>query len=269
MIFSTPTPFSEALQAAEVKSVLPTTASSAELMDLAPELRERAFFMARADNAFHVGRVQEIIDNILQPEAAAPGQYMDAGKARLEITKALTRIGYQPDPGERGTIKDLSSDSRINLILDTQVKMAQGYGYHQQGQDLAVLDAFPAQELFREEDRNEPRDWFARWTQAGGRVFDGRMIAPKNDPVWVAISTFGLPYPPFDFNSGMGVMDVDRQEAEALGVIASDQTIAPETRNFNEDIEISAPDRQDALFTALLQSMGDAAEFVDGALRLK
>lgn len=95
------------------------------------------------------------------------------------------------------------------------------------------------------------------------------MIALKNAPIWTAISAFGLPYAPFDFGSGMDVRDVDRDEAAALGLIDRDTQIEPETRGFNEDLEVSAPERQGALFTALLQSLGDAAAFVDGVLRLK
>jgi hypothetical protein len=41
--------------------------------------------------------------------------------------------------------------------------------------------------------------------QAGGQIFGGRMIALKSDPIWTAISAFGTPYPPFDYNSGMWV----------------------------------------------------------------
>lgn len=54
--------------------------------------------------------------------------------------------------------------------------------------------------------------------EAGGKLYDGRMIALRNDPIWRGISRFGSPVPPFDFNSGMGLEEVNRFEAEALGV---------------------------------------------------
>ena len=38
------------------------------------------------------------------------------------------------------------------------------------------------------------------------------MVALKEDPVWTRISRFGQPWPPFDFNSGMGVEDVSHDE---------------------------------------------------------
>lgn len=39
------------------------------------------------------------------------------------------------------------------------------------------------------------------------------MIALKSDRVWTNFSRFGRPYPPSDFGSGMGVEDIDRDEA--------------------------------------------------------
>ena len=95
------------------------------------------------------------------------------------------------------------------------------------------------------------------------------MIARKNAPIWVRISAFALPYPPFDFGSGMGVRDVDYDTALQLGAIKADTKIEPQSRRLNEDVEVRPPVRQGRLFTALLESRGDQAEFVDGVLRLK
>ena len=55
-----------------------------------------------------------------------------------------------------------------------------------------------------------------RWTEAGGRIFSGRMIALKNDPVWLRISDFGHPHPPFAFGSGMDMVDISRIDAVRL-----------------------------------------------------
>jgi len=66
----------------------------------------------------------------------------------------------------------------------TNLQQAQGYGHWAQGQDPAVLDQWPAQELIRVQETRVQRDWAARWASAGGTFFDGRMIALKNDPIW-------------------------------------------------------------------------------------
>jgi len=280
MIFSKPLPFKEAIASRQVKSVLPTTASSAQLKAIAPELRERAMFSARTTNAGYLEKINGLVTRIVSPETiidpvtgerrpTRPGEYMDIARARVELKQALAAMGYQPDESKRGGLQDLSSDARLNTILETNVRMAQGYGNWQQGQAPAILDQWPAQELYREETRDQERDWTSRWTGAGGKLYGGRMIARKNDAIWTQISEFGLPYPPFDYNSGMGVRDVDHDEAVKLGVIEEKAVVPPEDRKFNEDLEVKPPARQGALFDALVKSLGDSAEFVEGVLRLK
>ena len=39
-----------------------------------------------------------------------------------------------------------------------------------------------------------------------------------DDPIWLKISDFGLPYPPFACNSGMWTFEIDAKETEALGL---------------------------------------------------
>lgn len=242
-------------------------------MRLAPELRERSAFSSRTSNAGYVQKISDVVHRILDPHTVLRDgrpvtEGLDVASAHLTLKEALKEISYQPDPGKRGAIEDLSSDARVKLVIKTNVEMAQGYGNWQQGQ--ATLDAFPAQELFRAEDRKEPRDWITRWRGAGGQVFEGgRMIALKNDPIWMEISEFGLPYPPFDFGSGMDVRDVDREEAVALGLIGPDEQIEPQDRGFNDDLELSNPARDEQLRAALQASMGIQVEFDGDVLRWK
>jgi hypothetical protein len=55
----------------------------------------------------------------------------------------------------------------------------------------------------------------------------------------VGISAFGTPFPPFDFNSGMEVRDISRQEAERLGVLAPGEGITPPVVGFNDALQKS------------------------------
>lgn len=274
MIFTEPIPFDEALDSARVKTILPTFASTASLRAIAPALRERAFFSARTTNAWYLQQADNLIAELLHPAA---GERLNPAEVRTRLKEALAAIDYQPDPAKRGGLQDLSSDTRLNLIIDTQEKMAAGYGNWKQAQDPAVLDQWPAQELYRAEERNQPRAWHVRWDAARGQLgaattaLDGRiaMAALKNDPIWETISAFGLPYPPFDFNSGMDVRDVDRDQAIALGLIDRDNQVPPQDRGFNQDLETSSPvERQGRLFQALLDSIPEA-QFINGVLRLK
>ncbi len=137
---------------------------------------------------------------------------------RCDVRNTLIEINQQAD------------DERLILCIETAIGLAQGYDHWRQHQDEDFLDQFPAQELYRLESRGAPRDWQERWEAAGGKFYGDakdRMIAKMNDPIWVEISAFGLPWPPFDLNSGMWVEDIDRDEAEQFGVIETDEQVGP------------------------------------------
>lgn len=254
MIFDAPVDYAEALASSRARAVLPTELTTREIAGIAPHLREQARFSAQTIYGSHLSKIGDVIDSILAPQTIG-GRVagMDWGTARLALKDSLRSLGY--DAGaDAGRLTDLSSDARLNLVIRTGVEQAQGFGWWQQGQDPETLDLWPAQELFRAEGRKEPRDWPARWLANGGAFYDGRMIALKNDPIWVAISAFGLPYPPFDFGSGMDVRDVDREEAEAFGLISPHETVAPERREFSPPRASAAglsPDMQQAILKSL------------------
>jgi hypothetical protein len=254
-------PFAEALQARAVKQILPTDFRTSLLETIPAELRERAMFSAGVTNAEFLQRASDGID-------ALTAGNTDRATQRAELKKLLATLNYQPVPGEEGSLTDLSGDRRLNLILDQNLQQAQGYGRWMQGQDPEVLDQWPAQELVRVIPAAHPRDWAQRWAEAGGEFFGaGRMIALKNDPIWIRISRFGTPYAPFDFNSGMDVQDIDRDEAEALGVIDPATVLAPQSRDFNTDLSASPEVRSAALKDALGETLAGVAQFIGGVLR--
>lgn len=264
--------FQQALAALAARQVMPTTMTSQELAALDPALKERALFSARVSNASFLQHLAGLLETIVNPKtvartdeelqrgadlgldlAPARTQGMDYATARLALKDELARMHYRPGPEKAGTVEDLSSDKRLDLILRTNTEMAQGYGHWAQGQDEAVLDAWPAQELYRAEARDLERDWKGRWRQSAASVNDvgalrvleqsGRMISLKNAPIWEALATIfpdalGNPYPPFAFRSGMDVRDVARSEAVDMGLIDQDTRIPPQTRNLDTPLEI-------------------------------
>lgn len=260
MIFRTPLPFSEAIDSRAVRSILPTDFRTQLLQQIPAQLRERAFFSAGVTNTEFLDRANSAIDDLVSGR-------VDRATKRAELKKLLESLSYQPVPGEEGTLTDLSSDARLNLILDNNVQMAQGYGNWKQGQDPDILDQWPAQELIRVRDSRVPRDWPARWSEAGGTFFGDRMIALKNDPIWKEISAFDLPYPPFDFNSGMDVTDIDRDTAIEAGLIDRDTELLPQDRGFNQDLQASPEIRDRALRSTLADQLQGIAEFAGGVLK--
>ena len=299
MIFTEPLPFRQALESRQVRALLPTALGSDELKAIPAALRERAMFSARVTNADFLQEAADLVESILNPQRVlrpltaseraagirsaeltgrslpAEGKLvtegMDVPTARLQLKQFLTKIGYSPAPEDAGTIKDLRTDRRLNLILKTNTEMAQGFGYWQQGQQEGALEAFPAQELYRAEDREKKREWRARWEGAGGRFFGGRMIAAKDDAVWQEIANaedgLGNPYPPFAFGSGMDVRDIARSEAIELGVITEDTTVEAQPRDFNDLLQATPNVRETALRDALMSDLGAGYEFSGEVLR--
>lgn len=93
------------------------------------------------------------------------------------------------------------------------------------GLDELGLDMYPAQELVGADERDEGVNWLARWTAAGGKIYQGRMIAAKCDPVWIKLSPFGHSHPPYALKTGIRVSDVTRDEALQLGIIGAGREV--------------------------------------------
>lgn len=232
------------------------------------ELRERALFSATVENLRFLDRVGKRLQTFLDKQRRAEGAYQTRERFIAEMQELAEEEGLFPSPDKAGTIEDLTSERRLRLIFDQNVQAAQNFARWKAEQDPEVLDAFPAQELVRIEKRNEPRNWEAKWKEAGGTFFaGGRMIALKNDPIWSKLSRFGTPWPPFDFGSGMGLEDIDRDEAEAIGLI--DEDTVPETQetDFNSTLEAGVKDLSPRMRLALKDIFGDQIELNEESVK--
>lgn len=257
MNYSKALPAKEALNASQVKILLGTDLSSAQLAEIPASIRERARFSAKVRSAGHLDVLDQGINDLV---AGAT----DFATQRLAVKKFMRSTGYLAPEDKRGTIEDFSSDARTNLQLRMGVQQAQGYGFWKQGQQEDVLFAFPAREFLRVESREKPRDnWAERWNAArAATVTDGatdsasgRMVALTNHPIWAEFSRFGTPYEPFDFGSGMGTEDIARKEAVDLGLLDADTQIFPQERSFAADLKASPEIRSERL-RSLLERTG-------------
>jgi hypothetical protein len=242
MTISSPTPFVEALSRLD-RPVAPTTLSSAEIAALDQEVTNKALLSARtmysdlleeyrrglADLANPRTELRVLADGHQKPVTVG----MNPAELRTRIKGLLDQLGYRPEEGKEGTIEDLGSDQRINLVIFMNSRDAAGYGQFRRNQDAALLWSHPALEMVRFEERDEKRNWLERWRGLGGKVFfgtgldgkEGRLIARKDDAIWFELSRFGRPWPPFDFNSGVGLRPVTRAEAVRLGVIKAEDRV--------------------------------------------
>ena len=199
------------------KALVASDLDSSQWNQIQAGFRNRAFFSSQVAKM-----------NILEAIHARTVEYVkrggDISEARKLMRQDLEKLKYAPEPGKEGTIKDLFTKARLDVILKTNEAQARGYIEHVGGMKPGAFAAFPAQEFKRVEARKAQRqDWPARWSKAGGKFYGDRMIALKDDPVWVKLSVFGNPFPPFDWGSGMGVRDIDRDEAEKLGLITREE----------------------------------------------
>lgn len=255
MIFTAPIPFRAALDSAEVRSLLPTTGRTADLQRLDPAIKRRALWSATVASAEHLQKISDVRDAILAGT-------LDQASARLQIKQLLAEQGYQPDPELAGGLQDLSSTRRIDLQLETNVDVARGAGWYEEGQQPEVLDEFPAAELIDTSPGGEHRrDWAERWAKVGGRFFDGRMIALKTDPTWARLAdpanfpdALGNEFAPFAFNSAWRQADIGRDEAEALGLISPSQQLTPQPLDLNADLQAKPDIRSEWLRTAIADS---------------
>lgn len=224
-------------------------------------LRDRAFFSSQVESA-----------KILSAMRANVAELARGGKSESEVRRDLraylTSIGY--DPGDkRGTIKDLLSKQRLDVMMRTNVDQAKGYVSHLRATTPGAILAFPAYELVRRQERKAKRDWGARWQKAAAKVGwegvarSGGMIALKTSPIWAALSRFGNPFPPFDFNSGMGIRDVGKSKCREIGLLgAEEQPKIPPQPDFNGRLQAVIPLADDSSEAEKLKDVfGDQVDF--------
>lgn len=210
----------------ELRAAMSTGMGTAELRELGADLLARSVFTARGTNAIFADEMKKLIDQLTAGE-------LGEGQVRTALYELLDVLGYDVErggfPGEelepalKGTLQDLRSFRRMDLIVRTQRDLMQGAGLQRRGMQPDVLTEFPAWELVRVLPVSVPRDWPSRWAIAGGKP--DRMIALKGDPVWGELGSYdnfqdalGTDHPPFCFNSGMGWREISAAETRALGI---------------------------------------------------
>ena len=278
MLLTAPMPFDLAVRRLESKTPVAADLSSAQWQEISVGLLDRAFFSARVNDIQTVAAMQSRIDDALTQNRRDGGAFMDRSRFIADMRSELGAA-----EGDSGKLTDITSAKRLGLIYDFNTEDAMQYGRWMTRQDPDILDAYPCDELVRIGSREVPRgyrrgakgrlievpdeSWPARWAAAGGDFVGGRMIALKDDPIWTKISRFGRPWPPFDFNSGMGREDISREEAERLGVIEPDAP-APKPRHleFNHNLQASIPSASSELMAGLKSIFGDQIDVGRGGI---
>lgn len=271
---TTDRPLRDAVATISRKTPVGSVLSSREWELVPAEIRDRAMFSARVENERLLAEMQARLQARVEL-AKRGGRTMDRGVFVEEMREILREQGYKRADGvRRGSLRDLKSSRRLALIWDMNIAQAQGYARWKADMTEEGLENEPCYELIRVMDRMEPRDWPAIWRQHGGLFYDGegsnddypaapgRMIAKKTDPIWRAISRFGVPWPPYDWGSGMGLRGVDRSEADAFGITEPDERITPlMVPPFNSGHRMSVRGLPESGRESLRSAFGDAIRF--------
>lgn len=279
-------PIAEAVEKLSAQTPVGSTLKSAEWATVPREIRNRAVFSSQVESARVLDRIQQGLGNILTGQRNQHGVIEDRSKFIAALGKLAEAEGLSPtEPALKGTIQDITSERRGELILNTQTEMLYNFARHKRGASGPLLRAAPAQELVRIAERKEKRRWVDLWRAHGGRTFPGapaiggalqpgmdgiRCIALKGDPIWENISRFGNPYPPFDFGSGVGVTNVTRTEAMQLGLVSLGQTPQPLPEpQLNENVEVDLADMDAGIRNELLRGLEGLVDLVGTVLKWK
>jgi hypothetical protein len=253
MQFVKPHLFQEAVEKIGARSPIGSKLTSAEWRDVPVALRERAMFSSQVENVRFLQRARDGIHDFLTASRDESGALaMDRQRFVKLMSEFALKEGMGPLEGDSrsSSLQDITSQQRLELIFDTNVRAAQDFGNWKQGMDPDVLNEFPAQRFIRVIEVDEPRDWHSQ--------FEGGVWLKSDVAAWSRINQdFGVPWGPWGWGCGHDVEDVDRNEAEALGLIQPAQRAEPALTNFNERLQASVKHLDADLRAKLQEQFGD------------
>jgi hypothetical protein len=181
----------------------------------------------------------------------------------------------QPSDFKDTRITNVVSNSRLQLIFNTNTEQAQTFAYWQtRVTNPRTLNRWPAARFFRRPGAVTPRD---RHVAAEGQVrryddFEFWLFQNAAD-----IGGFEVPWGPFGFNSYMTQQPVSRKEAEALGLVRPGEVlVAPDLTRFGitpakqlntgveADVDDLPPDLRREAIAAVTARLGPNALGPDG-----
>lgn len=251
-------PLKDAVERISAKTPIGSLLRSEEWERVPVALRERAQFSAGVTSVRLLQSIQDRLKAQIAVEKEKLSNGQEATFDRSSFIDAMRDVarseGLEPESG-KGGLTDITSIPRLGLIYDMQQQQAAGFARWKMDQSEGALLLWPAWEFVRVEERRVPREesdpgfWERRWVAAANAAGDadavrvlrdtGRKVALKTSGIWSKLSRFGTPWMPFDWGSGMGVEEVEREDAVALGILREDQVLQSRERDFNDELQAS------------------------------
>jgi len=136
----------------------------------------------------------------------------DTRGARSEVVKLLR---------DRGAQVSMPAVDSLGVVLQANMDLLRYYNQYSERSNLWEVESsefYPAFEILVVSEPQCPRDWKSLWVAAGGVLREGRMVAKRNDPIWLKLSDFNFPFPPFRLDNELILESVDRNDCEKLGI---------------------------------------------------
>ncbi|MCW5558167.1 MAG: hypothetical protein KIT22_10100 [Verrucomicrobiae bacterium] len=275
MEFTKPILFEEAIEKLGKRSVVGSALRSDQWSSLPTAIREGSFFSATIEDVRFLQEGKDLLgaflrnsrEKVVGPDGKTRLALKAGGRAQFieNVREFAMERGLGPlDPADEGTIKDITSEQRLALIFDTQTKAANDYGYWKQGQDPDILDEFPAQRFIRVAEVKSPRERHVQFEGAVRLKIDLEFWLSMNDP---AFGGFGVPWGPWGFNSGMDVEDVDRAEAEALGLLEPGEKVEPVERELTDTLAAGVRSLDPEMVDWIQEKLDGRVQISDGVAK--
>ena len=267
-----PMKFDEALKRLKGRKEIASFLNSAQWQSIPAALRDRAFFSSRVASARFIHSAKRLIDDFLNsrlekvtsPDGEEAMALSVGGRAdfvkKMQDFAISNGMGNPLPPGMGeddlelvSQIMDPSSERRLGLIFDTNLRSSYGYGSFQASVDPDVTDSFPAWRFVRTGFVKEPRPLHKQYEGAVRRKDDIAFWLKMNDP---AIGGLGVPHGPWGFNSQMDVQEVSRSEAVKLGLIKENERIKDPKTEFNKQLSVSGEHMDQGVFGKLKKALG-------------
>ena len=269
MALEQPVPVLDALEFFSRRAPVGSPRRTADWYAVTPDIRARSFFSATVESGRFLDRAHGLISDYL----AGAEEFVPGGGTALKVGSRKEFVDLMrafmveegmvsPDDfGDDRDIENLSGYNRLALIFDTNQRQAHGYAYWSQGLVPELLDSHPAWRFIRHPGAEEPRP---RHVAGEGDIRLKTDFAYWADFQNAAdIGGFGVPWPPFGFNSYMDIEDVDRLEAEAAGlvrpgfpVVPADEASAARERSPKEGVFTKVRGMLPQILTKVLGALG-------------
>jgi hypothetical protein len=276
----TPAPIEAAVAAFARRTGVASPLRSAGWAEMAVGLRQQAFWSAGVEYARFLSAAQGKLLSAIKDEKVRLDNGKTVNMDRSRFVRDMRRLvlgardaGELPPGTGKTALTDIGDATRLRLIYDMNTRMAQGEARWRRQQDPDVLNMWPAQELMSSSAAHPREDWLDRWLKAAqdsgdslaGTLADesGRLVALKTSGIWVALSRFGVPWPPFDYGSQRRLRNLTRAEAIELGLLEADQELDPVEEQFDRDLQASAQNITPEVRQAMQSVFGGQIE-VDG-----